>query len=488
MGPGDTVALFMDNDVQQVPLTFGVNRLGAVWVPTNADYRGEWLGQSLRDSRARVLCVDWALLPRVTELGPGLPFEHVVVRGRRADADADADAPGGVAVHDLEELTLAGAAPPGIVVRYGDTAAVLWTSGTTGRAKGVMQSHNAWLRAALTGAESSRTTAADVLYCCLPLFNSAAWIGVIYRALVAGAPFALDPRFSVREFWDRTRYFGATQAFTLGTMHLLLWQAPRRPDDPDNPVRAMGAIPMPDAIMGPFKERFGIDIIQQGYGQSEIMGLISRVDDGKTRWKENSAGSPLPGIEVVLLDEDDRPVTAGEVGEFCVRPTEPHVLFNGYFGDPEATLEACRNLWYHTGDLGRHDGDGQFFFADRKRDLIRFMGRSISSFAVEAAVMAHPGVRQVAAFGVPCDDLSSEAEVMVAVVRADGPEGSALTAEDLARSVNDRAPHFLVPRFIEFVDELPLTPTGKVQKFRLRDRGVSPRTWDRTTSDFELRR
>ena len=478
---GDTVALLMENAVEQVPLTFGVNRLGAVWVPTNTDYKGEWLEQSLRDSRARVLCVDAGLHQRVAELGADLPFEHVVVRG-----ELDSPPVGGRAVtHRIDDVVNGCGPVPRTPVEYGDTAAVLWTSGTTGRAKGVMQSHNAWIRASLTGAASSRTGEDDVLYCCLPLFNSAAWIGVIYRALVSGVPFGFDPSFSVRDFWDRTRHFGATQTFTLGSMHLFLWQAPERPDDADNPVRCMGAIPMPDAILPRFKERFGIDLIQQGYGQSEIMGLISRVDDGHTRWKPNSVGAVLPGIEVALLDDDDRPVAVGEIGEFCVRPTEPHVLFNGYFCDPEATVEAFRNLWYHTGDLGRVDGDGQYFFADRKRDLIRFKGRSVSSFAVEAAVTAHPAVSQAAAFGVCLDGLSSEAEIMVAVVVV---PGAAVSPEELARFVNDRAPHFLVPRFIEFVDHLPITPTGKVQKFRLRERGASAHTWDRTASEFEVRR
>jgi crotonobetaine/carnitine-CoA ligase len=297
--------------------------------------------------------------------------------------------------------------------------------------------------------------------------------------------FALDPHFSVAGFWDRVRHFGATQAFTLGSMHIFLWQAPARPDDAENPLRCLGAIPMPDQILEPFKRRFGIDIIQQGYGQSEIMGLISRTDDGTATWNAGSVGRPLPGIDVRLLDDDDREVPVGEVGEFCVRPQEPAVLFNGYFDDPEATLRAFRNLWYHTGDLGRTDEDGQFYFVDRKQDYIRFKGRNVSSFAVEAALRSHPAVGEVAAFGVATISLSSEAEIMVVVVpRAD----VAVSPEELARHVNEHAPYFLVPRYIELVESIPLTPTGKVRKNLLRERGVTGDTWDRDGVAFELRR
>jgi crotonobetaine/carnitine-CoA ligase len=474
---GDTVALLTRAAPELVPLTFGINRLGAVWVPTNPEYAGEWLAQSLADSRAAVLVVDADLLPEVGSVAAatidagGPHFDHVVVLGEPQGAG-----PGGATVHTLDEVSAPGGAYPPADVAFGDTAAVLWTSGTTGRAKGVMQSHNAFVRAALTGARSSATTPDDVLYCCLPLHNSAAWVGVIYRALVSGASFALDPGFSVHDFWDRIRHYGATQAFTLGAMHLFLWQAPERDDDLDNSLRSMGAIPMPDALIEPFKRRFGIERVQQGYGQSEIMGLLSRIDDGHTTYSPGSVGQPLPGIEVRLLDDDDCQVATGEVGEFCVRPTEPNVLFNGYFCDPEATLQSWRNLWYHTGDLGRKDAEGQYFFVDRKRDLVRFMGRSISSAVVEAAVSEHPAVAQVAAFGVAVEGLESESELMVTVVLKDG---ATATEEELASFVGAHSPEFMVPRFVELVDALPRTPTGKVQKYTLRERGRTAATWER---------
>ena len=476
---GDTVAVLMESCPQFVMLAFACNRLGAVWVPTNVEYKGRWLQESLADSRARVLVADGALLPRVAEVANRLPFRHVVERGTEQD--------GSIHAHRLEfaEFVRRGSPPPEVDLGPSDTAAVLWTSGTTGRAKGVMQSHNAWIRAGESGAETSGTRPGDVMYCCLPMHNSGAWAAVIMRALVCGLPFGLDAWFSVQDFWNRTRHYGATQTFTLGAMHVYLWQAPPRPDDADNPVRVAGAVPMPAALREPFKRRFGIEALYEGYGQSEVMTLLTRVDDGTVAWAPDAAGVPAPGIELRLLDDDDREVGVGEVGEFCVRPDEPDVLFNGYFHNPEATLAAYRNLWYHTGDLGRRDGHGQYFFVDRKADYIRYKGRSASSFAIESAVSAHADVAECAAFGVTSAELASEAEVMVAVVRRTGTE---VTAEDLARFVNDTSPYFFVPRYIDFLAELPHTPTGRVQKFALRDRGVTATTWDRNATGFEVRR
>jgi crotonobetaine/carnitine-CoA ligase len=477
VGAGETVAYFMDSCPEYVTGSLGLNKLGAVWVPTNTDYKGRWLRESFEDSRAKVLVADAALLPRVAELGD-LPFDRIVVRG-------DGEIPElGAATLPLEQLMSAPANEPDAPeLSYGDTASILWTSGTTGRSKGVMQSHNVWIRAAVNGATNSGLREGEVIYNCLPMYQSAAWVANVYRALVSGVPCAMDPRFSASDFWDRCRHYGATMVFTLGAMHIFLWQAPEKENDADNPVRVAGMVPMPAHLDGPFRERFGIEEIPQGYGQSEVMALMARRPGGS--YKPNGLGEPAEGIELKLLDDDDFEVPQGQVGEFCIRPTQPYAIFNGYFHNPEATLQAFPNLWYHTGDLGRQDEDGDYFFVDRKADFIRFKGRNISSFAVEAAMGAHDAVQQCAAHGVTSAELEAEAEMKVCVVLK--PDASA-TPEELARFVNDTAPHFFVPRYIELMDELPQTPTGRVQKFKLRERGVTPETWDATAANFKIER
>jgi carnitine-CoA ligase len=476
---GDTVSLLMESSPAYVWSALGLNKLGAVWVPTSTDYKGTWLRERLEDGRARVLVVDESLVPRVAECGAPLPFERVVVRGSAAAA-----APLGRQSVSLAELERAPSKEPDDGELFlGDTAAILWTSGTTGRSKGVMQSHNVWIRAAVDGARNSGLREGERIYSCLPMYQSAAWVASVYRALVCGVPCAIDPRFSVRDFWDRCRHYGATMVFTLGAMHIFLWQQPERPDDAHNPVRSAGMVPMPDALIEPFKRRFGIEEIHQGYGQSEVMALIAR-RPGR-RYAPNSLGEPADGIEVKILDDRDYEVAPGETGEFCIRPLEPYAIFNGYFERPELTLRAFRNLWYHTGDLARRDADGEYFFVDRKADFIRYKGRNIASIEVEAVVGTHPAVAQAAAHGVRSEELESEAELKVCVVRKPGQE---LGAEELARFVNERAPYYFVPRYIEFLEVLPATPTGRVQKYQLRERGVTPQTWDAKRAGFAVER
>ncbi|MFC2027715.1 AMP-binding protein [Chloroflexota bacterium] len=476
----DTVAIFMESCPEFIFAAFGANKLGAIWVPTNIDYKGQWLREALEDSVAKVLFVDATLLPRLAEVASGLQFEKIIVRRQAGEVDLN------IPLIDINEFSNVPATElDQSELNYGDTVAVLWTSGTTGRAKGVMQSHNAWIRAAISGARMSGVRDDDILYCCLPLYNSGAWVTAVYRALITGIPMGLDAKFSATKFWDRCRYYKATMIFTLGAMHMFLWHAPELPNDSDNPVRAASMIPIPDDLIGPMKKRFGIDTIDQGYGQSEALGMFTRLADGSRTYAPGSLGDPVEGIEIKLLDEGDIEVPVGEVGEFCIRPTEPNVIFNGYFNNPEATLKAFRNLWYHTGDSGRRDEEGNHFFVDRKADFIRYGGRNISSFAVEAAVSKHPAVKQCAAHGVTSVELEAEAELKVVVVVN---EGHQVSADELARFVNDNAPYFFVPLYIEFMEELPQTPTGRVQKYKLRERGVTPETWDRKAAGFVLER
>ncbi|MFP6664280.1 MAG: AMP-binding protein [Deltaproteobacteria bacterium] len=469
---GDTVAFLMGSCPEFALAALGLNKLGGIWVPTNTEYKGRWLEESLQDSRARVLVVDGELLPKLAGLRE-LPFEQLIVRG---SDPGTLDLPR----QSLDEfLAQAGEEPDEAGLHFGQTAAVLFTSGTTGRAKGVMQSHNVWIQGAESTLDQLDLKPDDVAYNCLPMYQSAAWVGNLFLALAAGIPCAMDPAFSASAFWDRLRHFGATVTITLGAMHIFLWQADERDDDADNPLRAALMVPMPDEIEADFKKRFGIERIIQAYGQSEAMPILRRTP-GRS-WKANSLGEPHPLMEVRLLDEFDEEVSVGEVGEIAIRTSAPFVFFNGYFHNAEATARAFRNLWYHSGDLVRQDADGDYFFVDRKADYIRFKGRNISSFHVEAAAAAHPAVAAAAAHGVQSDELASESELKLVIVRA--PDAD-IEPEDLARFIGENAPYFFVPRYIEILDALPMTPTGRVQKYKLRERGITKDTWDAKTAGF----
>jgi carnitine-CoA ligase len=481
VGRGDRVIIFMHGCVEFIVLALAINKLGAVWVPVNTDYKGDWLVESINDSKACALAVDEQLLSRLQQVRERLRFGHLVLHG---GSEQEVSSAGAVATL-ADFATLPASEPDMSGLAYGDTAAVLWTSGTTGKSKGVMQSHNVWIRAAENSNRQFGTTTGDITYNCLPLYNSAAWVANIYRALLAGIPCAIDDSFSVHEFWNRIRFYGATQTMTLGAMHMFLWNQPAREDDADNPLRLANMVPMPEHLLKPFCARFGIEGILQGFGQSEVMLLLSRKDTPQKQWKANALGQLAAGLELRMLDDEGREVGAGETGEFCVRQTEPFQMFNGYFDNPQADAAAFDGQWYHTGDLGMRDADGDYFFVDRKKDVIRFKGRNVSSLAVESVALRHPAVQAAAVYGVPSSELDSEHEIKLDVILR---PGIALEHAELAQFINENAPHFCVPRYIEFVEELPYTPTNKVQKYKLRQRGLGAAAWDRSSAGFRLER
>ena len=478
---GDRVAIYMYSRIEYVLLALAVNKLGAVWVPVNTDYKGSWLLETINDSKVKILVTDGALLDRLAEVNDDISYTHLVLVEEPGDARA-----AGMPLHGLNDFYALPADEPDLsAIHYGDTAAILWTSGTTGRPKGVMQSHNAWIRTAEVGNISFETREGDVVYNCLPLYNSAAWSACIFRALQAGIACALEQRFSVSSFWDRIRHFGATQTISIGALHMFLWNQPPSERDADNPLRIGTMVPIPHDLIDPFCRRFGMEAITQGFGQSEIMALMQKTNRVGVPAKPGALGRPNDDLQVKLLDDDGEEVRQGEVGEFCVRPLEDHVIFNGYFDRPEATAAAFSGTWYRMGDLGRQDSDGDFYFVDRKKDYIRYKGRNVTSFDVETAAMKHPAVHAAAVFGIPSRELESESEIKLNVVLK---PGASVTPAQLARFINDNAPYFLVPRYIEICDALPYTPTGKVEKYKLRALGVTESTWDRLASAFVLAR
>ncbi len=474
---GGRLAFYMSSAPEIVLLALAVNKLGAVWVPINTDYKGAWLLDTINDSKPTILVSDATHLDRLQEVVNSLEVAVLVLHGGHESV------PGALG---FEELYLAGAGEPDMsALSTGDTCAVLWTSGTTGKAKGVMQSHNIWFNAVYANNEECQYGIAegDVIFTVLPMYNSAVWVTAIFRALVAGVPLAIEPTFSVSTFWERVDYYKATQCFTLGAMHMFLWDAPPREDDAKHSLRKLMAIPMPPAIADQFCQRFNLELVAQGLGQSEALRLIAPVM-GRTQ-PPGSCGSVVPGVEARLVGEEGEDVPQGEAGELWIKPLWADFIFNGYFGNPEATAAAYEGEWYKTGDMLKCNEEGFYFFSDRKKDAVRYKGRNISTFEVEMAARKHPSIGDCAAFGVPSEELESEQEIMLDVILK---PGEALQAVELAQFINDNAPYFFVPRYIQFVEALPYTPTNKVQKYRLRERGVTATTWDARVEGFKAQR
>ena len=460
---GDRAVLIADNRFENVACWLGINAAGLIDVPINKEARGAHLQYLVHDSAPRVLIGQPGYLRSLVPLLPEPP-EHVVV------IDPDGEPPFGPYVAHLSYFELIDLGRTGVVAppRYNENATMIYTSGTTGPSKGVLLPQAYYLTWARRGVEVMGMQPGQTCYTTEPLFHSDARSYVI-GSLLAGGRVALGSRFSVRSFWDEVRAADASYFTYLGTMLSLLYAAPERDDDADNPAVIGTGGAAPAAIHRDFERRFGVRLLEM-YGMTEsILITMNTLQDSRV----GSIGKPAPGLEVQLVDEDDQPVPAGEVGELVLRHREPNTIMTGYWGKPEATLAAWRNLWFHTGDRMRADEDGFLYYIGRLKDSIRRRGENVSAWEVELAIGRHPDVLEAAAIGVP-SELGEEDVAAFVVPR----EGHTIDPEDLHKFLSADLPRFAVPRFIEVVDELPKTPTERVSKDAVRARGLSDRAWD----------
>ncbi|MEQ8716877.1 MAG: AMP-binding protein [Acidimicrobiales bacterium] len=474
---GDHVASMMKNSIPSVDLWFGLTTAGVVEVPINNANRGDTLSYLLRQSRSAAVVVDEEFLDRVAQLAPDLPeLRHVVVH--REGDEGTPVLPDHVTLHELPSLYGEGTYPePDLALS--DTAVIMYTSGTTGPSKGAMLSHEANLSLARHTAWLMGYDSADHLYSAFPLFHINARYTTVLAAMAADASAVMDQRFSASTFWDMCRERGVTAFNYMGALLTILWKQPERADDADNPVRYGFGAPTPAELWEPFEERFDLRFTEI-YGSTEVANTIQN-----PVWerKVGRAGRESPTYHVRVVDEKDRPLPAGEAGEIVVRPKKPFVAFSGYYEMPDKTVESWRNLWFHTGDRGRFDEDGYLTFIDRMKDCVRRRGENISSYEVESIVNTHEAVAESAVIGVSSE--LSEEEVMVCVVVK---EGHTVSEVDLLDWCSPRMAHFAVPRFIRWMDGLPKNASERVQKFRLREDGVTDDTWDREAHGYVVER
>lgn len=477
LGKNDHLVLYLHNCPEMALLALATNMLQAVWVPISTDYKGAWLNDAVKRSRPKIIVTESALIDRLT-----VDDDVQIVT---IDSLTKSKA-GAKQLLNYQDLVTATAITPDFdQIDYGDTSAIAWTSGTTGNSKGVMLSHNSWLRPIINGTcVFYDSQPGDIIFNVLPMYHAGAWNTSVLRALVEGTTVVIEKSFSVSNFWNRIAKFQATQSFTLGAMHMFLWNAPENPNDAANTLRVLQAIPIPKTLAQPFEQRFNLRLAGSGLGQSECM-LITTEAGSTQEIPDNSIGFARPDTLVKIFDDNDLELPIGSVGEIRVKPLEPHIICNGYLDDIQATEAAWKGEWYCTGDLGYQDENGAFFFSDRKKDAVRFAGRNISTMEVESVLRQHPAVKDVAAFGIPSDEIASEDELKINVVLKPSYTPS---YDDLAKFINENAPYYFVPRYMEFVSELPYTPTNKVQKYILREQGVSQQSWDLRSSGFEVSR
>jgi len=466
VAPGALVAALLPNCPEAALLPFAATRLGAVYAPINTAFRGPGLAHALNLTGAECLVLDETLAEAVAGVAGELEhLRRVIVRG---DAGALAARLPGL---ELLPWPAPGDGAPLPPRTGGDgLALLLFTSGTTGRSKACMISHRFAVRQAELMVEHLELRREDVLYCPFPLFHLDALVLTVMPALVLGTTAAIGARFSVSGFWPEVRAFGATVFDFMGaTLTLLHKQAPG-PDDGDNPTRLAWGVPVPEWAPE-FERRFGVVLVEL-YGSTDAgIPIYQPLHEPRV---PGSCGRPIAAYDVRLVDPQGDEVAVDAVGEIAVRPREPGLINDGYFGMPAETAAARRDGWLLTGDLASRDAAGNVFFTGRRKEAIRRRGENISAFEVEEVVLTHPAVLDAAAYGVPSE--LTEEEVMVAVVVR---PGHALDIPDLIAHCAARMARHMIPRYVDVLDVLPLTPTEKVEKYRLAERGVTPGTWDR---------
>ena len=488
--PGESVSVMLPNCAEFLPVWFGILKAGAVMSSINTAYKGDFLAHTINlvDSKKLIIADTW--LDRLDTIASRLgKLEHVIVMPA-----ADPTGPAPSVPHEPLSALMDSpdSQPSGVTYKWTDDARIMFTSGTTGLSKGVIKQHAAdyfsgrglleGLRI-MAGKDSVADMADETFFSCLPLFHSNAQVLSGYPALIAGARVAYVERFSSSQFWQQVVDAEATIFNSIGAVSYFIWNTPESDLDKTNTVHTVFAAPAPKDIYTQFEERFGVRFIE-GYGLTET-GMATYMDPTKPPIP-GSMGKANPGYEVMIVEPGtDVPLPPNTPGEIVVDMRIPNIVMRAYYGMPEKTAEDFRNLKLHTGDLGRMDDEGYFYFMDRVKDYIRRRGENVSSMEVERQVSNHPNIKEAAAIGVKADEgASSEDEIMIVCI----PDGDAPDPAELTHWLAKEMPYFMVPRYIRFVDTLPKTPTERVQKNKLRDEGITDDTFDRDAAGIKISR
>jgi crotonobetaine/carnitine-CoA ligase len=487
--PGESVSVMLPNCEEFIPVWYGILKAGAVMSSINTAYKGDFLSWTINLVEAKKLVISDLYLDRLDLIKGELPLlEHVIVMKTGAQAGPDPSLPW----EPLEVLMESpDGEPDGIAYSWTDDARIMFTSGTTGRSKGVIKQNAADYFSArgllevvsATADKSVESLSEDTFFSCLPLFHSNAQVLSGYPALVAGGRVAYVERFSSSRFWQQVNDAGATIFNSIGAVSYFIWNIPPSDLDRSHKVHTCFAAPAPKDIYDEFQERFGVKFIE-GYGLTET-GMATYMDPTKPG-VPGSMGKANPGYEVTIVEPGtDRPLPPDTPGEIVVDMKIPNIVMRAYYGMPEKTAEDFRNLKLHTGDLGRMDEEGYFYFMDRVKDYIRRRGENVSSMEVERQVSDHPNVKEAAVIGVKAGEgASSEDEIMIVCIA----EGAAPDPAEFTHWMAERMPYFMVPRYIRFVETLPKTPTERVQKVKLREEGITPDTFDREAAGITIKR
>ena len=455
IGKGDHVALISGNSAAFLIAWFGINAVGAVAVCLNDQLKGDSIDYLVAQSDSSLIMADQDWLG-----------------SRRGDLrDNRAELPF-VVIDDgrfLEELAVLPEAEIAAIAPH-DVCTILYTSGTTGRPKGVMCAHGGY---AATGVQSARIlelTAEDRIFVYLPLYHTNPQTYAVMSALTVGASLGLRRRFSATSFFEDAKALRATGCTFVGTVLAILaarYSEPMR----DHGMRFTIGGGTTAELARTIEDRFGFKV-HELYGMTEVGGWVSGSTARDHRLGAN--GRVRPDMQVRIVDPDDNPLPTGERGEIVVRPLEPNRILLGYYNKPDELAKASRNFWFHTGDVGSFDSDGYLYFHGRTKELIRRGGEMISPQELEGRLLKLPGIRDCAIVGV-ADPIMGE-EVKAVIVTDD-----AFDLRDVRGRLADQVPTYMLPRFVERMATIPRTQTEKILRRELQY--VDDRVTDLTNNE-----
>ncbi len=480
---GDTVLIMLPDTIDFIIIWCALAKIGAVEVPVNVYYKGNMLANILNDSLAKTMIVDHQYLERLEAVVDQVKdLRRLILYSQEVNESKPGIQPKMANRFDIlhyEQIPADSAAPLEDGPKYHDLMGIMYTSGTTGPSKGGMITHAHAYEYANCIPELLEMKPHDIYYAPLPLFHIGGQWAVVYAACLADATAILVGTFSLSNFWEDVKKYKATCSFLLGAVPNFLLSQPEQNDDADNTLERVLMCPLIPEVEE-LKRRFGL-LVSTTWGSTEVncpmrsgFDLANNKTCGRVaedRW------------EVLLVDENDQEVPAGVPGEALVRPKVPWTVMLGYWNHPEWTAKAWQNLWLHSGDLLMRDEQDNYYFIDRVKDAIRRRGENISSIEVENEINAHQDVLECAV--IPVESEYGEQEVMAVIALK---PGCSLDPADLIRFLEPRMAYFMVPRYVEIVDDLPKTPTGKIVKYPLRDRKLTAMTWDREAAGIKLKR
>jgi carnitine-CoA ligase len=461
------VAVLMENRSELISAVWGNGWIGGFTAVLNPGHRNDMLAYLLAHCQASVVVADASRVAELELIADKLEHVRVVV----VVGDGDYPSWGRIEFVRWQPAVDAAEPLPAENVRFGDPLMLMYTSGTTGQSKGVVMSHHHYLCFPAQTAASMGWGPETHLYTPMPLYHVQAHNLGVVGAVETGAQVTVRPRFSASKFWSDAGECGATHSVIIGATANILLRQPEGPFERDHSLEWVLCAPAPSDPEG-FERRFGVQLSFRNYGLTEVNPTMR--EPFKVDKPVSCVGRVGRLHEVEVLDEHDLPVAhdGTSIGEICVRPNYPFVMMTEYYRNPEATVAAWRNLWFHTGDLGSLDTDGYLYVRGRIKDSIRRRGENVSAVELETIAMEHPDVSLAAAFGVPAS--IGDEDIKLDVV----PLGESLDVASLVDWLRSQVAHFMVPRYIQIRSELPMTPSQRVQKYLLQAEGVAGADYD----------